>query len=155
MARYLFTGTEPRYFPTLGVTLAPAVDDDGNTTGEAVEFETDQVVSHPDVLTAEGESTEGIDTPNNADPDPNRGLVGAGTTAVDEPIAEYAFEDLTKAELLDLAQDLALHGRSQMTKDELIAALRAAAQQTPADIDAATTTTAPVAGDGDTSDPEE
>lgn len=31
--------------------------------------------------------------------------------------------DMTKAELMDLAQDIDLEGRSQMTKDELIEAL--------------------------------
>lgn len=71
MPRYQYVGAEPRYFPTLGLALGPVVDDEGDLVlddegrAEPVYFETELPVSHPDVLTEEGEPTVGIDTPNN------------------------------------------------------------------------------------------
>lgn len=147
MPRFRYVGDDVRNFPTLGLyEVEPGF-----------EFETDRVVASPLIVTADGEPThvdadgnELGEPDNNADPNPRAGLAPLETSEIDdeEPIAERTLEDLTMAELYELAQDLELHGRSSMDKDELIAALREAATETP-------DSTEPVAGEGDDLEPQE
>lgn len=47
-----------------------------------------------------------------------------------EVVAEETFETLKKAELQERAAALNIEGRSQMTKDELVAAIRSADEET-------------------------
>lgn len=52
------------------------------------------------------------------------GDVVTAVSGTDQPGPGVAYEQWTKAQLYERAQELDIQGRSQMTKDELVAALR-------------------------------
>ena len=57
-----------------------------------------------------------------------RDAVGTVAEAAREATAETPLEELTKEQLYERARAADIHGRSEMSKDELIAALRNASQ---------------------------
>jgi hypothetical protein len=144
---YLYVGTEPRHFPTLGLTLAPDLDDEGQPTGEPVPFETHQPVVSDLVLNADGSPTT-VDADGNPISAPNNAADVMGDPEVADAASERNLEDLDKTELYEIAQEIDLHGRSNMTREELAAAIRDATDQP-------TEPTEPVAGEGDDTSTEE
>ncbi|MEO0981812.1 MAG: Rho termination factor [Pseudomonadota bacterium] len=70
-----------------------------------------------DALREQGASKEKAARIANAQADPSRAPSTKGGKAA-------AYEDWTKDELYQRARDIGINGRSSMTKDELIAALR-------------------------------
>ena len=70
-----------------------------------------------DALRDDGMSKEKAARIANAQADPSRNPSSKGGEA-------SSYEDWTKDELHERAQDIGIDGRSRMTKDELIAALR-------------------------------
>jgi hypothetical protein len=63
-------------------------------------------------------------SPKSGSKSAGRGRTGDRTGSPDAPSVPHRLEDRTKEQLYSRAQDLEIEGRSQMTKDELIQAIR-------------------------------
>lgn len=100
------------------VTPPPSLTDRARRTAEQVADVTTGVVTSAATMVRERVTDDGPTT--EVPDDGSAGSVGA----TDAPRPGVGYEDWTKAELYERAQELDIAGRSQMTKDELITALR-------------------------------